>query len=275
MSYRTDLAIEFQKNADEIYENRQKKGEIEVIFHTLEENNQYNKPRGKYATVKTGKIDLLTDFEDAENAIISCLRTLVGKDKNNILVVGLGNNEIISDSVGPFTTKRILATRHIAGSFAEKIGLKNLKGVAVLTPNVLGKTGIEAAETVAAVVKQINPQAVIVIDALCANTVENLFSVIQLTDSGISPGSGVKNARKELSQNTLGVPTVAIGVPTVVEAKTVASELSKTSVEKSLDLVLTPKETDLLCERVSELLASALNVFLQPDIDKEIILSLV
>ncbi len=275
MSYRTDLAIEFQKNAEKAYENRQKIGKIEVVFHTLEENNEYNKPRGKYATVKLGKIDLLTDFEDAENAIISCLRTLVGKDKNNILVVGLGNNEIISDSVGPFTTKRILATRHIAGSFAEKIGLKNLKGVAVLTPNVLGKTGIEAAETVAAVVKQIKPQAVIVIDALCANTVKNLFSVIQLTDSGISPGSGVKNARKELSQATLGVPTVAIGVPTVVEAKTVASELSKTSVEQSFDLLLTPKETDLLCERVSELLASALNVFLQPDIDKEIILSLV
>ena len=275
MTHRTDLAIEFQKDEEKSLEKRQKFGDIEVIFHTLEKNNEYNKPKGKYATIKTGKIDLLTDFKAAEKAIISCLEALVGEVKNNILVVGLGNNEIISDSIGPFTTKRVLATRHIAGDFAEKIGLKNLKGVAVLTPNVLGKTGIEAAETVAAVVKEIKPQAVIVIDALCANTVENLFSVIQLTDSGISPGSGVKNSRKELSFSTLGVPTVAIGVPTVVEAKTVASELSKTNISSGLDLLLTPKETDLLCERVSELLASALNIFLQPNIDRQIILSLV
>ena len=161
------------------------------------------------------------------------------------------------------------------GKFAENIGLKGLKSVSVIAPNVLGKTGIEVSELVLGAVETVKPDAVIVLDALCSKSVERIFSCIQLCDNGISPGSGVKNARKELSQATLGVPTVAIGVPTVVEAKTVASELSKTSVEQSFDLLLTPKETDLLCERVSELLASALNVFLQPNIDKEIILSLV
>ena len=184
------------------------------------------------------------------------------------------NNEIISDSIGPFTSSKILATRHIKTDFAEKIGLKNLKSVAVLTPNVLGKTGIEAAETVLAVVNKIKPDLVIVIDALCASGCENLFSVIQFSNSGISPGSGVKNARKELSFYTLGVPTLAIGVPTVVEAKSIVKNYVNFD-DFNIDLLLTPKDTDLLCHKMSDVLARSLNVFLQPMIDKETLISLV
>ncbi len=274
MTHRTDLAIEFEKIENKSQKESFSIGKTEVFFHTLTDNNDYNKPKGKYATISAGKIEYLTDFSDVENAIIECLKKMV-KATDDFLVVGLGNNEIISDSIGPFTSKKILATRHIKGDFAKKIGLEKLKSVAVITPNVLGKTGIEASETVKAVVNKIKPQAAIVIDALCAANTENLFSVIQLSSSGISPGSGVKNARKELSHATLGVPTIAIGVPTVVEAKTLVEKYCKTDLKDSENLLLTPKETDLLSYKMSEILANALNVFLQPDIEKDIILSLV
>ena len=117
--------------------------------------------------------------------------------------------------------------------------------------------------------------AVIVIDALCASKSENLFSVIQLTNSGISPGSGVKNARKELNNNTLGVPTVAIGIPTVVEASTLVKEFSENQKKEINELLLTPKDTDLLSHRISEILAQSLNIFLQPETEREILLNLV
>ena len=173
---------------------------------------------GKYYTLEFESIEKLIDFSDIERALKIALNNLLPKAREKILVVGLGNTEITSDSVGPITAKKILATRHITGQFAETIGLKNLKSVAVISPNVLGKTGIEVSELVLGAVNTVKPDAVIVIDALCSKSLNRLFSCIQLTDSGISPGSGVKNSRKELSKNTLGVPVVAIGVPTVVEA---------------------------------------------------------
>ena len=274
MAYRTDLAIEFEKIEKHAQNSGFKVGEIEVVFHDLPEVNDYSKPKGKYATIKMGKVEFLTDFSDVENAIILTLKKMITAT-DNFLIVGLGNDEIISDSIGPFTTKKIIATRHIEANFAKSIGLENLKSVAVITPNVLGKTGIEASDFVKALVKKIKPEAVIVIDALCANNVENLFSVIQLSSSGISPGSGVKNARKELSQATLGVPTIAIGVPTVIEAETVVEKYCNAKLENCENMLFAPKETDILSHKVSEICGKALNVFLQPEIDKEIILSLV
>ncbi len=275
MANRTDLAIEFEKKEKENITKREKIGRTEAIFTTLQAENNLNKPKGNYITLKTGNIALLSDFKDIENALILSLKKLLPRKNERVLVVGLGNREITSDCIGPFTAEKILATRHIAGDFAEKIGLKGLKSISVITPSVLGKTGIESFEIVLAIVKKIKPDAVIVIDALCANNTENLFSVIQLCDSGISPGSGVKNARKEISFNTLGVPTVAIGVPTVVEASVLAKELSGKENIPPKDLLLTPKDTDLLSHRISEILARALNLFLQPDTDREILLSLV
>ncbi len=267
MSNRTDLATEL--------ENVDRRSEEKVEFITLGKGNSYNKPSGSYATVKVGDLNLLTDFKDIEKSIIYCLERLMPPVRERVLVVGLGNREIISDCIGPFTAEKILATRHIAGEFAENIGLENLKSVSVIAPGVLGKTGIEAAEIVKAVANKIKPNAVIAIDALCAKLPQNLFSVIQLCDSGISPGSGVKNARKELSLATLGVPTVAIGVPTVVEAAAISGKAGASQNEAFYNLLLTPKDTDLLSHRMSEILSKALNLFLQPSTEKEILLSLV
>ncbi len=269
MTNRTDLAIELAKTQKTDLKKVLKIGKTELFFSETEQNKSY-------ATIKFGNIDLITDFSDIENAINLCLCELLPRKRDNILVVGLGNREIISDCIGPFTCEKILATRHIVGELSEKIGLPKLKSVSVVAPSVLGKTGIESGEVIACIVNKIKPDAVIVIDALCASNTENLFSVIQLTNSGISPGSGVKNTRKELSCETLGVPTVAIGVPTVVEAGSIVKEFSSEEGKENIkSLLLTPKDTDLLSHRISEVLAKALNIFLQPETDKEVLLSLV
>jgi spore protease len=263
MSIRTDLAIENTKNPLK----KEKTGDVTTYF--LEENNE------KYYTLDFKRIDKMLNFENLENALFSSLDNLLPKSREKILVVGLGNTEITSDSIGPKVCEQILATRHIMGNFAEKIGLKGLKSVSVIAPNVLGKTGIEVSELIGGAVKTVMPDAVIVIDALCSKSTERLFSCIQLCNNGISPGSGVKNARKEISRKSLGIPVVAIGVPTVVDAKTIAFELTGKEAEDENEMIVTPKDADLLCQRISEFLSTALNVFLQPEIDREIILSLV
>lgn len=263
MSIRTDLAIE--KNEGN-YKSKKIGG---VDSHFLQNES------GKYYTLEFESIEKVIDFSDIERALKIALNKLLPKVHEKILVVGLGNTEITSDSVGPITAEKILATRHITGQFAESIGLKNLKSVAVISPNVLGKTGIEVSELVLGAVNTVKPDAVIVIDALCSKSLNRLFSCIQLTDSGISPGSGVKNSRKELSKNTLGVPVVAIGVPTVVEALTVAYELTGKVAKTHTDLIVTPKDADLLCHRIAEALSQTLNVFLQPEIERDVILQLV
>ncbi len=263
MTVRTDLAIEKKQSG---YESRNI-GEVKLHFLENEE--------GKYYTLEFPSIEKIVDFCDIEKAVSLSLDTLLPESREKILVVGLGNTEITSDAIGPLTTEKILATRHITGQFAENIGLKNLKSVSVIAPNVLGKTGIEVCELVSGAVNTVKPDAVIVIDALCSKSAHRLFSCIQLCDNGISPGSGVKNSRKELSKATLGVPVVAIGVPTVVDALTIAYELTGKVAETHTDMIVTPKDADLLCHRMAQALSETLNVFLQPDIERDIILQLV
>ncbi len=275
MNNRTDLATELEKKYIKIRKKREKIGKISVDFTEIKEEFSSFKKGNQYISINIGNLNYITSFEDIENAINLSLNELLPPKRESVLVVGLGNREITSDSIGPNTCEKILATRHIVGEFSRKLGIPNLKSVSTITPSVLGKTGIESSETVKAVVEKIKPDAVIVIDALCASKSENLFSVIQLTNSGISPGSGVQNSRKELNFNTLGVPTVAIGVPTVVEAATIARELSEKQKEIIKELLLTPKDTDLLSHRISEILAHSLNIFLQPETDREVLLNLV
>lgn len=255
---RTDLAIDKEEIKNSIIPEV-KTGGIKVYKSLCEKE--------KHITVSFPQLDIITDTSYLENEIISALRQLLPERVEKILVVGLGNQEITPDAIGPATATRLLATRHIVGEIAERIGLKDLKSVSVISPNVLGKTGIEAAELVTAVSKKIKPQAVILIDALASSDISRLFRTIQFCNTGISPGSGVKNSRKEISENTLGVPTIALGIPTVVD-------VGKIGV-KSEEMIVTPKDVDLLCEKVSEITARALNIFLQPDIEPEIIMSLV
>ena len=278
MSIRTDLAIEEIGEEKGIKTLNKTKGEVQINEVEISDEKtaeKLNKKAGKYITVEFPSLEKITDYEDIKNGIKESLHSLLKEKDDNILVVGLGNNEITADSIGPATAVKLLATRHIAGEFAEKIGLHGLKSVSVITPNVLGKTGIEVTETVAGLVEKIKPQAVIVIDALASRSINRLFRTVQLSDSGISPGSGVKNSRKELSLKTLGVPVIAVGVPTVMDAGNLAFELTGKETVSDTDMIVTPKDADLLCHRISEILAEALNVFLQPEIEEEILLKLV
>lgn len=275
MNNRTDLATELEKKYIKIRKKRENIGKIRVDFTEIKEEFSSFKKGNQYVSINVGNINYITSFKDIEKAINLSLNELLPQKRESVLVVGLGNREITSDSIGPNTCEKILATRHIVGEFSRNLGIPNLKSVATIIPSVLGKTGIESVEIVKAVVEKIKPDVVIVIDALCASKSENLFSVIQLTNSGISPGSGVKNARKELNNNTLGVPTVAIGIPTVVEASTLVKEFSENQKKQINELLLTPKDTDLLSHRISEILAQSLNIFLQPETEREILLNLV
>ena len=199
-----------------------------------------------------------------------------------VLVVGLGNISITPDALGPKSAGYILATRHISDELKKSIGFENMRSVASLSPGVLGQTGIETGEIVRGIVDRIKPTAVITVDALASRNLSRLGSTVQMSDTGISPGSGVGNQRKRLDEETLGVKVISIGVPTVVDGATLAHDLidkekstSYSVLPESEQMMVTPKEIDLLIERASKLVGMAINCALQPDISPEDIMSLV
>ena len=139
----------------------------------------------------------------------------------------------------------------------------------------MAKTGIESLELIKGICEKIMPDAVIAVDALAAAGVKRLYRNIQLSNTGISPGSGVKNSRKELSKKSLGIPVIAVGVPTVTDVAALAFELTKKEPSEMSNMIVTPKDADFLTEKISEIIAEALNIFLQPEIEPEVILSLI
>ena len=270
MNLRTDLVAENNafENSTGILENSF--GECTVFELNIKDGKTaklFSKPMGKYYTIKFKSFLSLTDMCYLEKALIYALENLMPeKSREEILVVGLGNSDITPDALGPLTADKIFATRHIEKELRDSLNLGGLKSVCALIPGVIGKTGIEAAETVKAAVKSLKPSAVIVIDALAACEAENLCCTIQLTDSGINPGSGVNNSRKELSFNTLGVPVIAIGIPTVTDANSIIKEG-----ESDIRMMVTPKDIDMLIQKASEFLSNTINTFLQPNIEPEIL----
>lgn len=282
MSIRTDLAIELSGEEKEdisgVEKEYKEEGDIKasvVKITSRQGERATGKPIGKYITLEFPPIYKISDYSSLKKAVAGSLDSLLEGKRESILIAGLGNTDITPDSIGPLTAKQILATRHISGQFAESIGLKGLRSVSVIAPGVLGQTGIETTELIKGAVEAVKPDAVIVIDALAAMSAERLFRTVQLCNTGISPGSGVKNSRREISEKTLGVPVIAVGVPTVTDADALAFELTGKEPEKSCDMFVTPKDVDLLADRISEILALSLNRFLQPEIDEEIISELV
>ena len=282
MALRTDLAIEMSGGENEDIKGVEKEyneqGDIKITtvkITSVEGERATGKPMGEYITLEFPPIYKICDFSVLEKTVISALERLLKGKRENILIAGLGNTEITPDAVGPLTARGILATRHISGQFAEDIGLKGLKSVSVITPGVLGQTGIETAELIKGAISAVRPDVLIVIDALTAGSAERLFRTIQLCNTGISPGSGVKNSRQEISEKNLDIPVIAVGVPTVTDADTLALELTGKEPEKESNMFVTPKDVDLLVDRISEILAQALNLFLQPEIDGDIISRLV
>ena len=188
-----------------------------------------------------------------------------------VLVAGLGNRSITPDAVGPKVHEHTLVTRHLVEQVPEHFG--TLRPVASLAAEVLGSTGVESGEVVRAVCETIRPACVIAVDALASRSVERLCRTIQLADTGITPGSGVGNHRLGLNRETLGIPVMAIGVPTVVDGATLAADLLGTEDLPDLDrgrrLLVTPKDIDSQVADLAKVIGYGINLALQPGMTVE------
>lgn len=234
------------------------------------------KPKGTYITAEVPRFTASSTLDRNTAHLLSReLDLLLPEKRDLILVAGLGNTDITPDALGPLVCEKILATRHISKELAKQIGLSSLKSVAVISPGVLGKTGIETRELIASTVKSISPSAVIIIDALAARNLSRLGSTVQISDSGICPGSGVGNSRAEINEKFLGVPVVSLGVPTVVDAKTLVSDLTDKSADNCPDMIVTPKEIDMMINRACELISASVNLCLQPSFSLDELLGLI
>lgn len=276
MNFRTDLAME-QLNEnnlpDGVKMNRRGKAFkiTEVVIDNDNHRHTIGKGKGRYITLETGSLSRFCDnYEDMAREVANELTALL--PEGEILVVGLGNRDITPDAIGPQTSEKVLATRHLRKELEDDSEefLKALRPVSSLAGGVLGQTGIETAELITAVCREIKPSAIIAVDALACSDVERLGTTIQISDSGISPGSGVANSRKELSTATLGIPVIAVGVPTVVDMHTILYCFGKKDILPTTpNMMVTPRDIDRLTERGAELIACGINLALQPSLSFE------
>ena len=223
------------------------------------------KPAGRYDTLNISALlrRESTSFGAAVETLAGLLReTLPRRDGDACtLVVGLGNRDITPDNIGPLSAQSILVTRHLKSEAPEDF--KMLSPVALITPGVMGTSGIESADYIRWVCAQLRPAQVIVIDALAARSLDRLCRTIQVTDTGITPGSGVGNARSEISARTLGLPVTAIGVPTVVDVGTILASCGcSASSDKQAQMIVTPRNIDSEVSCTAKLVGYAVNLAL-------------
>ena len=281
--FRTDLAVEareiWQQSTTETTELSGVKAYdklshgynvTHVEISTDEGAQALSKPQGTYITVELDS--LVRREEDAFSRGVAAIRDQLSPllqldEDSTALVIGLGNRAITPDAVGPLTAKHTLATRHLVDLAPESFG--SFRRVSVLQPGVLGQTGIESADIVAALVRTFQPSCVIVVDALASRKLSRLCRTVQISNTGIAPGSGIGNRRTALTRETLGVPVIAIGVPTVIDAETFLADLTNaanlpTVPPESLApdgrrMIVTPKEIDTQVADIAKLLGYALN----------------
>ena len=285
--YRTDLAMERTVQpgglGDGVNVTRQQQGDMEttwVRIDTSEAAGRLGKAQGVYWTLNHPRLPSLTPEERMTIAKeVSQMLRLLLPPKGDVLVLGLGNRHMTADALGDRVVSGVLVTRHLKD--------KRMRGVCAMAPGVLGITGVETAELALGLTQKLKPSAVLVIDALAAMETSHICTTIQLTDTGISPGSGVGNHRQGINAEWLQVPVIAIGIPMVVyastivrdalrrilakestieEAEAMAEELSVGSVG---DFVVTPRSIDELVQGLADMLALAINAALQPDLTVE------
>lgn len=320
LNIRTDLALE----AKEIYESESKKkidgvkvdenliDDIKITNVKITEDigeRIMGKPKGSYITIDIPEFTHYNgELRDKLSRVLGnelkdILNSIVKLDKNmTAMVVGLGNWNITPDSLGPKVVSKLMITRHLKQLIPDKID-ERIRPVCAISPGVLGLTGIETSEIISGIVNKIKPNVIICIDSLASRKVDRVNSTIQISNTGISPGSGVQNRRMELSEKTLGVPVIAVGVPTVVDAATIANDTidlvlnemisrSKSGGEfynilKNLDreekrklilevlnpysenTMVTPKDVDLVVESIAKILSVGINIALQPELSTE------
>jgi len=330
-SVRTDLAIEAtelilsaEKAKEKEKKTKQEKGANELDGIEITEDNindnikltkvkitnkngekSMGKPMGSYITIESPAMK--ENDTDTHEEIIKVLSENIAEltklnKKSLILIVGLGNRNITPDALGPLVISKILVTRHITESLPESID-HDVRAVSAISPGVMGITGIETGEIIKGICESIKPDLIIAVDALAARKTERINATIQMSDTGISPGSGVGNKRMALNKQTLGIPVIAIGVPTVVDAATLINDtMDKVLNEMSLkakkggefykmlqtldkeekynliyeiltpcngNMFVTPKEVDAVVKRLANIISNSINIALHPAISKE------
>lgn len=272
MNIRTDLALEHfpDGNSSEKVHINTRRGTF-IITEIVLDDDSYTetlgKGKGRYVTLEGQD---LTVFSDAYENMVNELAQEIIKfiPDGDILVVGLGNSDITPDALGPAVTSKILATRHLEKELENETDhfLKSLRRVSAFAGGVLGQTGIETAEIIRAVCNEIKPDGIIAVDALACSDVRRLGTTIQISDAGISPGSGVANARKELSEKLFGIPVIAVGVPTVVDMYTIVRNFTDSDFHDIPNMMVTSREIDRLIERSAQLISFGINLALQPSL---------
>lgn len=225
---RTDLAIDVIDEKRHLKGVRQSVRNIDDITVTdvyLKENNVLGKKSGNYITIEFEDVTDSNNYNKVKGVVIKTLKKMLKrmniKDSDICLFVGLGNAKSTPDSLGPMCAKDIIVTNHIyeLGDLSE-----DFRRVCCINPGVTGTTGIETSDVISSIVKKIKPNFIIAVDALASQSIERVNKTIQMTDTGIHPGSGVGNERKEISKETLNIPVLAIGIPTVVDASVIVSD---------------------------------------------------
>lgn len=305
-NFRTDLADEradiFKQNnhiedsIDGVETTVREEGNVKITeVRITNENGEQaiGKPKGNYITIDIQKLKLATDeeIEQYGNILATELKKLIDSHsakEDDILVVGLGNIYVTPDSLGPKVINEIDVTRHIL-KYAPEYLEEGTRSVSAISPGVLGTTGIETLEVITGIVEKIKPKLIIVIDALASRSMDRISSSIQLADTGIVPGAGVGNTRKELSQNTLNIPVLAVGIPTVVESAVLVNdclnlfitklqeeaksndylnqlkqqdnyeEIKEALIPENYNMIVTPKEIDELIENMKDVVAKGIN----------------
>lgn len=295
---RTDLALEARESiseadselrgvrVEEYYKEKEDVRVTKVMIDTKNAAKAMGKPMGIYVTMEAPA--MVEPDDDYHREISECLaeelqNLLPGGEEQSVLVVGLGNREVTADSLGPQAVDNLLITRHIVreyGTAAYNCDRMNL--ISALEPGVMAKTGMETAEIVKGVVQETSPDVLIVIDALAARSTKRLNRTIQITNTGIQPGSGVGNHRNALTEESLGIPVIAIGIPTVVDAATIVFDALDKLLEEENDLdaakyvgrqqlnfselnnmYMTGKDIDAVIKRVSFTVSEGINMALE------------
>lgn len=305
MKYRTDLALEAREMIDE---NKSKKMRTDnnlpegMLVDTSEKNHlivtkirlvsqeaadAIGKKQGEYITLelKSSNLNTLSIHKEVATTLAACLEPLLYQSQKkdpSIMVVGLGNRNITPDSLGPKVVDKIVVTRHIKTNNEYNNNLdKRLGMVSAVAPGVMGTTGIETGEILKGLLEKAGPDVVIVIDALCSRKISRVNSTIQISTTGIVPGSGVGNHRMELSKETLGIPVIAIGVPTVVDCVTIVRDIIEQveggEIEDDIiknisdtgagNMVVTPKDIDSSIDRMSIAVSNGINLALHKGFD--------
>ena len=282
MAFRTDLAVEAienHKTAAALPHVRQSDRTLEgfavheVRILSEDAAREIGKPQGRYLTFELDALIRREEdaFPRACKALSTLLRELLPRPNDGpVLIAGLGNRMITPDAIGPQTADHVIATRHLVAQSPAIFA--DWRPVSALAPGVLGQTGVETGEVICGVLDRVRPAAVIAVDALAAGRLSRLLRTVQLADTGITPGAGVGNARAALNEETLGVPVIAVGVPTVVDGATLAHEISSQLGQpacEALDdlsqpVMITTRDIDHEVADISRMIGYAVNMALHP-----------